>query len=82
MCYACNLGLKKTFSAYLPCFDEIEIASKVIGGARNRAESGRLLKYLFLESGKRWKSADFRASGKMWVFLFCNGNKGWNEILE
>lgn len=37
MCYACNLGLKKTFSAYLPCFDEIEIASKVIGGARNRA---------------------------------------------
>ncbi|RYN11630.1 hypothetical protein PG2006B_1656 [Bifidobacterium animalis subsp. animalis] len=38
MCHACNLGLKKTFSAYLPYFDEIEIASGVIVGARNRAE--------------------------------------------
>lgn len=110
MCHACNLGLKKTFSAYLPYFDEIEIASGVIVGARNRAEfavrshegaldeiwnallrlemqnepsrfvdaarygshplqSERLLKYLFLESENRWKSADFRASGKMWGFF-------------
>ena len=32
-------------------------------------QSERLLKYLFLESENRWKSADFRASGKMWGFF-------------